>query len=322
MTRAIRVHDKGGPEVLAFEEAEVGAPGKGQARLHQTAVGLNFIDVYHRTGLYPLPLPFIPGVEGAGIVEEVGEGVSEVKTGERVAYAGALGAYAEARLVPADRLVPIPDGVSDEEAAAGLLKGLTVHYLIRRTHEVKAGETLLVHAAAGGVGLILCQWAAHLGAQVIGTISTREKAELAHAHGCAHPIITGETDFAQEVKRLTAGKGVPVVYDSVGQATFLKSFQCLAPLGLMVLFGQSSGEVAPLALNFLQQGSWFVTRPTLATYLAARVELLAAAETFFGLVASGVVKIEVNQRFALKEAAEAHRALEGRRTTGSTVLIP
>lgn len=319
MPHAIRVHEFGGPEVLEWDEVEVGAPGPGQARLRQTAVGLNFIDVYHRTGLYPLSRPFIPGVEGAGIVEAIGEGVTSVSVGDRVAYVGAIGGYAEQRLLPADRLVKIPTDVADEAAAGSLLRGLTVWYLIRRTHRLAPGETILVHAAAGGVGLILCQWASHVGATVIGTVSTRDKADLARAHGCAHPIVTSEADFVTETKKI-APQGLPVVYDSVGRDTFMKSFQCLQPLGLMVLFGQASGAVEPFDPNFLQRGSWFLTRPTLATYTARREDLEAAAQEFFGAVASGAVNIDVRQRFPLAKAAAAHRALEGRKTTGSTVL--
>jgi NADPH2:quinone reductase len=320
MTHAIRVHQPGGPEALKWESVEVGEPGPGQVRLRQTAVGLNFIDVYHRTGLYPLPVPFIPGVEGAGVVEAVGHGVDDLQPGDRVAYTGALGAYAEARLIAADRVVKLPPEVSDETAAAMMLQGMTTQYLIRRTYRVKAGDTILIHAAAGGVGLILCQWASHLGATVIGVVSTREKADLARAHGCAHPIVSAEQDFVAAVKEITGGAGVPVVYDSVGRDTFMKSLDCLAPLGLMALFGQSSGTVQPIDPNILQRGSWFLTRPTLATYIATRADLLATAGDLFDVVASGAVKIEVRQRYPLKDAARAHADLEARKTTGSTVL--
>jgi NADPH2:quinone reductase len=253
-------------------------------------------------------------------VEAVGPGVDDLKEGDRVAYTGALGAYAEARLIAADRVVKLPPEVSDETAAAMMLQGMTTQYLIRRTYRVKAGDTILVHAAAGGVGLILCQWASHLGATVIGVVSTREKADLARAHGCAHPIVSGEQDFVAAVKEITGGAGVPVVYDSVGRDTFMKSLDCLAPLGLMALFGQSSGTVPPIDPNILQRGSWFLTRPTLATYIATRADLLATARDLFDVVASGAVKIEVRQRYPLEDAARAHTDLEARKTTGSTVL--
>jgi NADPH2:quinone reductase len=320
MTHAIRVHEVGGPEVLAWEEVEVGEPGPGQVRLRHTAVGLNFIDVYHRTGLYPMPRLFTPGVEAAGVVEATGPGVDTLSVGDRVAYSGLPGAYAEARLAPAERLVKIPAGVDDETAAAMMLQGMTAQYLIRRTCKVKAGDTILIHAAAGGVGLIVCQWAKHLGATVIGAVSTREKAELARSHGCDHPIVTGETDFVAAVKQITGGKGVPVVYDSVGKDTFLKSLECLAPLGLMVLFGQASGAVDPIDPNILQRGSLYLTRPTLATYIASRADLETTARELFEVVASGAVKIEIHQRYELKDAARAHADLEARKTTGSTVL--
>ncbi|MCE3248592.1 MAG: quinone oxidoreductase [Geminicoccaceae bacterium] len=325
MTGVIRVHETGGPEVLRFEQVELGAPGRGQARVRQTAVGLNFIDVYFRTGLYPAPaVPFTPGLEAAGVVEAIGEGVGEVAVGQRVAYAAPpLGAYAEARLMPADRLVAIPDGIEDEQAAAMMLKGMTAQYLLRRTFRVQPGQTILFHAAAGGVGLIACQWAKHLGATVIGTVGSEAKAELAKAHGCDHPIRYDREDLVARVRELTGGKGVPVVYDSVGQATFERSLDCLAPLGMMVSFGQSSGKIPPLDTAVLsQKGSLFLTRPTLMTYTAARADLVAAAKELFEVVRGGAVRILVNQRFALRDAAEAHRALEGRQTTGSTVLLP
>ena len=324
MTGAIRVHETGGPEVLKFEQVELGSPGPGHALIRQTAVGLNFIDVYFRSGLYPAPsLPFVPGQEGAGVVEALGEGVSEVRVGQRVAYAGPLGAYAERRLIPADRLVPVPDAITDEQAAAMMLKGMTAHYLLRRTFRVQPGETILFHAAAGGVGLIACQWAKHLGARVIGTVGSADKAELARAHGCDHPIRYDQEDVVARVRELTGGKGVPVVYDSVGQATFQRSLDCLAPLGMLVTFGQSSGKVPPFDTTVLaQKGSLFLTRPTLMTYVAARSDLLAAAKELFEVVQSGAVRIEINQRYPLREAAEAHRALEGRQTVGSTILLP
>ena len=321
MTYAIRMHRAGGPEVLQWEEVEVGPPGPGQAKLRQEAVGLNYIDVYHRTGLYPQQFPFTPGVEGAGVVESVGEGVTTVKPGDRVAYAGPVGGYAEQRLIDAGRLVKLPDSISSEAAAAMMLQGMTAHMLLRRVHDVKAGETIFVHAAAGGVGLILCQWAKAIGATVIGTVSTDAKAELARAHGCDHPIIYTRQDFVGEVDRITGGEKVPVVYDSVGKDTFLKSLDCLAPRGLMVSFGNASGPVEPFSpLLLSQKGSLFLTRPTLFNYIAARDELEGAASELFEIVSSGKVKIEIGQRYALKDAAEAHRALEARKTAGSTVL--
>ncbi len=323
MSGAIRFHRTGGPEVLRWEEVDVGAPGAGQVRLRQTAVGLNFIDTYHRSGLYPLPLPAIPGSEGAGVVEELGAGVTGLEVGQRVAYAGSIGGYAEQRLIAADRLVPLPGDISDQQAAAMMLQGMTAQYLIRRTHAVARGETLLVHAAAGGVGLIVCQWASHLGATVIGTVGSDEKAELARANGCTHPIVYTREDFVARVKELTAGRGVDVVYDSVGRDTFHKSLDCLRPLGLLVSFGQSSGAIPPFDVGVLsQKGSLFLTRPTLGTYTAKREDLLATANELFDVVRRGVVKVPVRQTWPLKDAAEAHRALEGRRTTGSSVLIP
>ena len=325
MTGVVRVHEVGGPEVLRFEETDVGSPGPGQALIRQTAVGLNFIDVYFRSGLYPPPqLPFTPGIEGAGVVEALGEGVSELREGQRVAYASPpLGAYAERRVMPAERLVALPDEVSDEQAAAMMLKGMTAQYLLRRTYRVQPGQTILFHAAAGGVGSIACQWAKHLGATVIGTVGSEAKAELARAHGCAHVIRYDREDVVAGVREFTGGKGVPVVYDSVGQATFDASLDCLAPLGMLVSFGQSSGKIPPVDLGILsQKGSLYVTRPTLMTYTAARSDLLAAANELFEVVTSGTVKIEIHQRLPLRDAPEAHRALEGRRTTGSTLLLP
>jgi NADPH2:quinone reductase len=286
---------------------------------------LNFIDVYFRTGLYPQPsLPFTPGLEAAGVVEAIGDGVTEVAVGDRVAYAAPpIGAYAEARLMQADRLVKLPDGIADQQAAAMMLKGMTAQYLLRRTFPVKAGQTILFHAAAGGVGLIACQWARHLGARVIGTVGSEAKAELARAHGCDVPIRYDREDVVARVRELTEGKGVPVVYDSVGKDTFEQSLDCLAPRGMLVAFGQSSGNIPPLNLGILsQKGSLYVTRPTLMTYTAARDDLLASAKELFDVVQSGTVKIEINQTFALREAAQAHRALEGRNTTGSIVLLP
>jgi NADPH2:quinone reductase len=323
MPHAIRLYKTGGPEVLVSEEVEVGRPGPGEARIRHTAVGLNFVDVYYRKGVYPIPLPSGLGGEGAGVVKEVGASVTDLKPGDRVAYGNApLGAYAEERLIPADRLIKLPDAIDDKTAAAMMLKGLTVQYLIRQTYRVKAGETILLHAAAGGVGLILDQWAKHLGATVIGTVSTDEKAKLAKAHGCAHTILYTREDFVKRVDEITGGKKVPVVYDSVGKDTFLKSLDCLAPLGFAVLFGQSSGNVEPLNLGLLaQRGSLYVTRPTLNTYAARRENLLAMAKELFDVVLSGAVKIEVNQTYPLKDAAKAHADLEARKTTGSTVLL-
>ncbi len=322
MTNAIRFQRTGGPDVLTWESVELGEPGPGQLRLRQHAAGLNFIDVYHRTGLYPQPLPFTPGVEGAGVVEAVGEGVNDIAVGDRVAYAGPIGGYAEVRLIDAERVVELPDAISFEQAAAMMLQGMTARMLLRSVHQVAAGDTILVHAAAGGVGLILCQWAAALGATVIGTVSTAEKAALAQAHGCTHSILYTEQDFVAEVERITHGVKLPVVYDSVGRDTFLKSLDCLRPRGLMVSFGQSSGAVEPFSPNLLAaKGSLFLTRPTLFTYTAGREQLRQSAAELFEMVASGKVTIEVKQRFALADAAEAHRALEARETSGSTVLF-
>jgi NADPH2:quinone reductase len=321
MPHAIQVTQPGGPEALTWTEVEVGEPGSGQVRLRQTAVGLNYIDVYHRTGLYPQPAPFIPGVEGAGVVEAIGPDVSDLNVGDRVAYAGPIGAYAEERLIAAERLVKLPDEIGDEQAAAMMLQGMTVQMLLRRVRAVQPGDTILIHAAAGGVGLILCQWAAALGATVIGTVSTDEKAELARAHGCAHQIVSTRQDFVAEVERITNGEKLPVVYDSIGRDTFMRSLDCLRPRGLMVSFGNASGPVEPFSpLLLSQKGSLFLTRPTLYHYIATRAELEAAAADLFEMVASGLVKVEVKQRFQLKEAAEAHRALEARQTSGSTVL--
>jgi NADPH2:quinone reductase len=323
MTHAIRFHKTGEPEVLVWEEVQLGKPGPGEARIRQTAVGLNFVDIYNRAGVYPVALPSGLGSEGAGVVEEIGPGVTDLKPGDRVAYGnGPLGAYAEARLIPADRLIKLPDGIDDKTAAAMMLKGLTVQYLIRQTYRIKAGETILLHAAAGGVGLILGQWAKHLGVTVIGTVGSDDKAKLARAHGCAHTIVYTREDFVKRVDEITEGKKVPVVYDSVGKDTFLKSLDCLAPLGLVALFGQSSGSVDPLNLGLLaQKGSLYVTRPTLNTYGAKRENLVAMAKELFEVVLSGAVKIEVNQTYPLKDAAKAHADLVARKTTGSTVLL-
>ena len=321
MPHAIRVHETGGPAVLRWEQVEVGEPGPGQVRIRQEAVGLNFIDVYHRTGLYKQDLPFTPGVEGAGIVEAVGSGVSGLEPGDRVAYGGPIGGYAEVRLIPADRLVKLPDAISSEQAAAMMLQGMTAEMLLRRVYPVKSGDTILVHAAAGGVGLILCQWAKALGATVIGTVGSDEKAELVRAHGCDHPIVYTRQDFVAEVERITAGAKVPVVYDGVGRDTFMKSLDCLARRGMMVSYGNASGPVDPFPATILAlKGSLFLTRPTLYDYVLDRADLEQSAQALFDVVASGKVKIEVKQRFALKDAAEAHHALEARKTSGSTIL--
>lgn len=311
----------GGPEVLQWEEVEVGEPGPGQVRIRQEAAGLNFIDVYHRTGLYPQQMPFTPGVEGAGIVEAIGPGVTGVKPGNRVTYAGPIGGYAEERLIPAERLVKLPAEISFEQAAAMMLQGMTAHMLLRSVHRVEPGETILVHAAAGGVGLIMCQWAKALGATVIGTVGSDEKAELVRAHGCDHPVVYTRQDFVAEVARITNDDKVPVVYDGVGRDTFMKSLDCLRRRGMMVSYGNASGPVDPFPATILaQKGSLFLTRPTLYDYIIKREELEQAAKDLFDVVISGKVKIEVKQRFALKDAAEAHRALEGRKTTGSTIF--
>lgn len=324
MTQAIRVHDYGGPEVLKWEEVEVGDPGPGEVKIRQTAVGLNFIDVYVRTSLYPQPsLPFIPGMEGAGVVTAVGEGVRDLKVGRRVAYAGRMGAYAKERLIAADRVVKIPTGISDETAAAIMLKGMTAQYLLRQTYRVGRDTTLLFHAAAGGVGLIACQWASSLGATVIGTVGSAGKALIARAHGCTHVINIREEDLVAKVKEYTRGKGVDVVYDSIGKDTFPASLDCLKRRGMWVSFGQSSGPVPEFRINLLaQKGSLFATRPALGDYTATRKELVAVANDLFDVIAKGKVKIAINQTYPLAEAAKAHRDLEARLTTGSTVLLP
>ncbi|HSS64073.1 MAG TPA: quinone oxidoreductase [Gammaproteobacteria bacterium] len=325
MTKAIRIHQTGGPEVLKWEDVQVGDPGEGEIRVRHAAIGLNYIDVYFRSGLYPGPeLPFSLGLEAAGVVEAVGKGVDDLSEGDRVAYAAPpIGAYAEARVMPARKAVKIPDGIEDRQAAAMMLQGMTSEYLLRRCYPVKKGQTILFHAAAGGVGLIACQWAKHLGATVIGTVGSKEKAELAKAHGCDHAILYNEESFVERVKELTDGKGVPVVYDGVGKSTFMGSLDCLQPRGMLVSYGQASGSVEPLNVGILsQKGSLYLTRPTLMTYTASREDTLESSGALFDVVEKGVVKIEINQSFALKDAADAHRALEGRKTTGSTVLIP
>lgn len=324
MPHAVRIHETGGPDVLRWEEVAVGEPGPGQVRVRHTAIGVNFIDTYHRTGLYPLPLPTGLGSEGAGVVEAVGPGVTVVQPGDRVAYAGGpVGSYCEVRVMPADRLVKVPDGVTDQQAAAVMLKGMTVQYLIRRTYKVQPGETVLFHAAAGGVGLLACQWLKSLGATVIGTVGSDEKAELAKAHGCDHVIVYTREDFPKRVRELTSGAGVPVVYDSVGKSTFPASLDCLKPLGLFVSFGNASGPVSAFELGLLtQKGSLYVTRPTLATYTATRADLEATANELFDVIRSGAVKVTVNHTYPLKDAFQVHRDLEGRKTTGSVVMIP
>jgi NADPH2:quinone reductase len=325
MSHAIRLHKAGGPEVLQWEEVSIGEPGPGEVRLLHKAVGLNYIDTYHRTGLYPLPLPSGIGLEAAGVVEAVGPGVTEFKVGDRVAYCnGPVGAYAEKKIHPAERLVKIPEGISFEQAASMMLQGLTVQYLLRRLHRVpKEGETVLWHAAAGGIGLIACQWAKAIGVSIIGTTSSEEKAKLAREHGCAYTVIYTKEDFVAKVNEITAGKKVPVVYDSVGKDTFMKSLDCLQPRGLMVSFGNSSGPVGPTDLGILaQKGSLYVTRPTLISYTAKRDELVSAANELFDHVLAGRIKVGPRQTYALKDAAQAHRDLEARKTTGSTVLVP
>ena len=325
MVKTIRMYETGGPEVLLWEDYDPGQPGPGEALLCQEAVGLNFIDVYHRTGLYPLPsLPATPGMEGVGIVEAIGEGVTEVEVGDRVAYAGLpAGAYAQVRRIPADRLVKLPDPISAQQGAAMMLQGMTARYLLYGCYRVKRGDTILIHAAAGGVGLIVCQWAKHLGATVIGTMGSSEKAELARSFGCDESILYDKEDFVSRVKEITRGQGVDVVYDSVGQSTFMKSLDCLKPMGMMVSFGQASGPIPSFDLGILAaKGSLFLTRPSLINYTAKREDLLAHAQDLFDVVEKGAVNIEVNQRYPLAEAANAHRDLENRKTTGSTILIP
>jgi NADPH2:quinone reductase len=319
----MRVYEYGGPEKLRWEQVQVGAPGEGQVLVRNTAIGLNFVDIYQRTGLYQTPLPFTPGSEGAGVVEAVGPKVKEFKAGDRVAYSSPIGAYAEVLLRPADRLVKIPAGIEDKTAAAMMLKGLTAQYLLRRTYRVKKGETILVHAAAGGVGLILCQWARALGATVIGTVGSDEKVALAKKAGCKHVIVLSREKFVERVKEITKGKGVPVVYDGIGKDTFMDSLDCLAPLGLMASFGNASGAVTQFNLGVLaQKGSLFLTRPTLNTYAASREALLSGARELFAVVKSGKVKIAINQTYPLREAAQAQIDLAARKTTGSTVLLP
>ena len=326
MEKAVRFHQTGGPEVLTLEDVTVGEPGQGEVRLRHVAVGLTFADTYFRNGTYPIPLPAGMGVEAAGVVEAIGDGVSNVAVGDKVTYTGflnTLGAYSTARIISAAPLIKLPEGIDCETAAAMTMRGLTSAYLMRRIHPFKAGDTLLIHAAAGGVGLIVCQWARALGATVIGTVSSDEKAALAKAHGCDHAIIYTRENFAERVREITGGKGVRVVYDSIGKDTFTGSLECLRPLGMMVLFGAASGPVPPFDLGLLaKMGSLFITRPTLFTYIAQRSDLLAISGDLFDVVTSGKVKIEVNQTYALKDAAQAQIDLVARKTTGSTVLLP
>ena len=325
MVAAVRVHKAGGPEVLTYEEVTVSAPGQGQIKVRNHAVGVNYIDTYFRMGMYPSPvgMPFIAGNEGAGEVTEVGPGVTDFKAGDRVAYVVALGSYTQERLIPAERAVKLPSNISYEQAAGMMLKGMTAWYLLRRTHKVQRGENILWHAAAGGVGLIACQWANHLGANVIGTVGSKDKAELAKKNGAHHVILYREEDFVARVKEITGGKLCEVVYDGIGKATFPASLDCIKPLGLFASFGSASGPIDAFNINILQtKGSLFATRPTLNTYVATRPELLNAAKELFEVVGSGAVKIPVNQKFPLKEAQKAHRELEGRATTGSTILLP
>ena len=325
MTKAVMIENTGGPEVLRWVDYDPGQPKAGEVLVRHEAIGLNFIDVYHRTGLYPLPaLPAIPGMEGAGVVEGIGEGVGEFTEGDRVAYAGMPpGAYAEARIIPAHRLVKLPESISTQQAAAMMLQGMTARYLLYGCYRVKAGDRILIQAAAGGVGLIVCQWAKYLGATVIGTVGSPEKADLAANHGCDYPILYRDEDFVARVKVITKDKGVDVVYDSVGQSTFMESLDCLRPMGMMVSFGQSSGPIPPLDTGILAaKGSLFLTRPSLMAYTASRKDLLAHALDLFDVVEKGAVKIEVRQTYPLAEASRAHRQLEDRKTTGSTILIP
>ncbi|HEV7413987.1 MAG TPA: quinone oxidoreductase [Casimicrobiaceae bacterium] len=324
MPNAIRFHKNGGPEVMQWESVDVGEPGPGEARVRHTAIGVNYIDTYHCSGLYKLALPSGLGTEGAGVVEAVGPGVTDVRPGDRVAYSGGpLGAYSEVRVMPADRLVKLPDGVSDKVAATLMLKGLTVQYLFRQTFPLKGGETILLHAAAGGIGLIACQWARALGVTVIGTVGSDEKAALAKANGCTHTIVYTRENFVERVKHLTGGKGVPVVYDGVGKDTFPASLDCLSPRGMFVSFGNASGPIAAFDILLLaQKGSLYATRPTLATYTASRAAVLAMSEEMFSLVLAGKLTNEARQTYALKDAAQAHRDLQARKTTGATILLP
>ncbi|MCO8591415.1 quinone oxidoreductase family protein [Burkholderia multivorans] len=324
MPKAIRYDQPGGPDVMKWVDVEVGAPQAGEVRIKQHAVGLNYIDVYFRTGLYPQPLPGGLGMEAAGEVTAVGEGVGALKVGDRVAYvAQPPGAYAQERVLSAERVVKLPDGIGYDDAASVMLQGLTAHYLLRRTYPVKAGDTILIHAAAGGVGLLVCQWAKALGATVIGTVGSDEKAELAKAHGCDHPIVYTRENFTQRVKEITNGAGVPVVYDSIGKDTYIGSLDCLAPLGYFVSFGNASGPLPPIdSKEFSSRGSLFFTRPTLFSYIAKRADLESAAAELFDVILSGKVRTSINQRYPLAEVGRAHADLEARKTTGSTILVP
>ncbi len=323
MNHAVRIHATGGPEVLKYEQVDMPKAGPGEVLIRHTTIGLNFIDTYFRSGLYPLPLPGITGMEGAGIIEEIGAGVKTLKKGDRVGYATRpIGAYVEYRTLPEERLIKLPDDISDEQAAAALEKGMTAEYLLRRTFPVQKSQTILFHAAAGGVGLIACQWAKSLGVNVIGTVSSEEKAELAKKNGCAHVIIYTKENFVERVKEITNGEGVPVVYDSVGKTTFMGSLDCLQRRGMMVTFGNASGPVDPVSpLILTQKGSIFLTRPSMNDYTHDPVDYQASAKALFDVMRSGAVKIDVRQRYALKDAAQAHRDLEGRKTTGSSVLL-
>jgi NADPH2:quinone reductase len=323
MAKAVRFHKQGGPEVLQLDDVPVGEPGAGQVRIRHTAIGVNFVDTYQRSGLYPMQVPQVAGNEAAGVVEAVGSGVTDLKAGDRVTYTGLVGAYCESRVVPADRLVKLPREISDEQAASMLLKGLTVHYLIFTTYKVQKGDTVLWHAAAGGVGLIACQWLKALGVTVIGTAGSDEKCALAKAHGAEHVINYSKENFVERVKAITGGKGLPVVYDAVGKTTWDGSLDCLRPRGLMVSFGNASGAVPPVNLGILStKGSLYVTRPTLATHIASRADLVERSSALFDIVKSGKVKIETTGRYKLADAQSAHRDLEGRKTTGSVVLVP
>ena len=323
-TNAIRVHKQGGPEEMKWETVDLPKVKEDEVLIKHTSIGLNYIDTYHRSGLYPMPVPLTLGLEGAGIVEEIGENVNDLKAGDKVAYASPpIGSYAEEKVMPADRLVKIPDNISNEVAAAIMLKGMTVEYLVRRTYNVKAGQTVLFHAAAGGVGLIACQWLKAIGATTIGTVGSEEKAALAKANGCDHTILYRKENFVDKVKEITNGKGVPVVYDGIGKDTFVQGFDCLSPLGVMVIFGNASGNAPPLETGMLAaKGSLYVTRPTLMTYTAKREALVDSAQQLFNMVGSGKINITINARYALKDAAQAHKDLESRKTTGSTLLIP
>ena len=330
MPKAFRIYKTGGPEKMLWEEVKLARPEQNEALIRNTAIGLNFIDTYHRTGLYPIPLPFTPGMEGVGVIEAIGKKVTNFKVGDRVAYVDPIGSYAEMVLRPANRLVKIPKGIDDRLAAAIMLKGMTAHYLLKRTYKVKPGETILVHAAAGGVGQIACQWANYLGANVIGTVGSQEKVKIAKKAGCKHVIVTSNGgSFSKQVLEITQSKtrggsgGVPVVYDSVGKVTFQESLDCLLPFGLMVSYGNASGPVPPLQIGVLaQKGSLYLTRPVLPTYIAKNEDLLKTAHELFSVVKKGIVKISINQTYCLKDAPDAHRDLEARKTTGSTVLLP